>query len=51
MGLVGTSASDAMLKMAPNCVLGRSFPSTYLQTYASGLSLPAALLDSHFEHR
>ena len=36
----------------PSSILGRSFPSTYLlQQHASGPSLPAALLASHFEHR
>jgi hypothetical protein len=39
-----------MLKMAPNFVLGRSSPLDVLLQYASGASLPAALLDDHFEH-
>lgn len=39
-----------MLKKASSIVLSRSFPSTYQKKYASGPSLPAALLESLFEH-
>jgi len=35
--------------MIPSFVLGRYGPSTYKGMYASGSSLPAALLDDHFE--
>ena len=39
-----------MLKQSPSGVLGKSKSSTYLRGYASGLELPAALLDRLFEH-
>jgi hypothetical protein len=38
------------VKQAPNFVLGPSPSSTYHNTYASELSVPAVLLDSLFEH-
>ena len=39
-----------MLKMTASFVLASFRPSTYPRGYASGSSLAAAALDSHFEH-
>ena len=39
-----------MLKMVTGFVLGSKRSSTYPRGYASGLFLPAALQDNHFEH-
>ena len=39
-----------MLKKSASGVLGSSKASTYPKGYASGFDLPAALLDSIFEH-
>jgi hypothetical protein len=39
-----------MLKMIIGSILGSKKSSTYPLGYASGLFLPAALPDDHFEH-
>jgi hypothetical protein len=39
-----------MLKMVTGFVLGSKISSTYPRGYASGLFLPAALPNDHFEH-
>jgi hypothetical protein len=45
-----SAAVVGMLKMAPNFVLSRLSPSTYLSGTPRRPKLPAASLDGHFEH-